>query len=232
MTTTITVPIQSRMPRAEARHLLEHIRENLRDVRLQLLALYDREGWRSLGYRSWRELVEAEFSVSLGHLNRLLAAARIERDVTPAAGDVDGTPRSTRYYSELGRLDTADLRREIHNEAVALGVADGVGLACMVDRCLERDAACGAEADATAASIEPPPVDVAQIPPPATPRLVPANWPVRLQRCTETLRAHHARLGRHASAADQALDHYLAIVTDAAAVHGSADVGTAPKGGA
>jgi phage N-6-adenine-methyltransferase len=74
----ILVPM---MTQAEARACVERIKRGLDTARRELLRLHDAEGWRALGYRSWRECGEREFSYSQSHLYRLLTAAEIERDI-------------------------------------------------------------------------------------------------------------------------------------------------------
>src|SRR5205807_1142448 len=51
----------SPMTRDEARQCVERINHHLDEARALLLDLYEREGWRALGYASWRECVAGEF---------------------------------------------------------------------------------------------------------------------------------------------------------------------------
>jgi site-specific DNA-methyltransferase (adenine-specific) len=67
----------------EARTCVIGINAHLDQARSLLLALYEREGWRALGYDSWRACVTAEFQQSQAHLYRQLQAARIEREISP-----------------------------------------------------------------------------------------------------------------------------------------------------
>jgi site-specific DNA-methyltransferase (adenine-specific) len=71
------------MSRDEARQCVEQINRHLDEARALLLDLYEREGWRALGYASWRACVMSEFQQSQAHLYRQLHAARIERDISP-----------------------------------------------------------------------------------------------------------------------------------------------------
>src|SRR6202165_2595510 len=68
--------------RDEARQCVARIAHHLEQARALLLELYEREGWRALGYDSWRTCVVAEFSQSQTALYRQLTAARVERTIS------------------------------------------------------------------------------------------------------------------------------------------------------
>jgi hypothetical protein len=70
------------MTKTEARGLVERIRSHITDARRDVLELYEREGWRVLGYDSWRDCVVTEFEQSQRHLYRLLDAAKVERNLS------------------------------------------------------------------------------------------------------------------------------------------------------
>jgi hypothetical protein len=55
----------------EARALVDQIKAGLNTVRWQVYRLYEGEGWRALGYASWRDCVLAEFPQSRPQLYRL-----------------------------------------------------------------------------------------------------------------------------------------------------------------
>jgi hypothetical protein len=78
------VPVNGRsLTRTEARSLVERIRSHINNARALVLELYEKEGWKALGYNSWRECVVAEFDQSQAHLYRLLKAAEVERNISP-----------------------------------------------------------------------------------------------------------------------------------------------------
>lgn len=58
------------------------IRNNLGSVRSRLLELHNREGWRALGYKSWRECVQQEFGGSQSRMYQELAAAQVEVNIS------------------------------------------------------------------------------------------------------------------------------------------------------
>lgn len=67
----------------EARACRDRIKAHLSEARTDLIALYEREGWRALGYASWRECVISEFGQHQSYLYRLLNAGLVERDISP-----------------------------------------------------------------------------------------------------------------------------------------------------
>jgi hypothetical protein len=69
------------MDAAEARTAADAIKRGMNNLRAQLLVFYEREGWRALGYESWRACVETEFGQSQRHLYRQLEAAQIEQRI-------------------------------------------------------------------------------------------------------------------------------------------------------
>lgn len=62
----------------------EHYATNARKIALDL---YEREGWRALGYENWRTCAVAELGLSQAQVYRLLTAAEIDRDIVPALAD-------------------------------------------------------------------------------------------------------------------------------------------------
>jgi len=76
------------MTRGEAQQCVERIRAGIDGVRADVLRLHEGEGWKTLGYESWRECVTAEFGQSQAYLYRLLDAARIEREIAPIPQDI------------------------------------------------------------------------------------------------------------------------------------------------
>lgn len=204
--------LPARMPVAEARACLATVRQALQDARLQLLELYERRGWLSLGYRSWREFCEAEFTCSRRHLYRLISAAQVERDVTHGShvDQVEAIPE--RQLRELARIDTAAMRREIWEEAQRLGLQDSSALGELVDRYLGEDD----DPPAVTARTSPAP---RRFPPGAAAAATPetcddesGRWPDRLRVVSMELRAWHPNLGPRAPLADRALDRYLQTV--------------------
>jgi hypothetical protein len=67
---------------SDARSLVDRIRSHINDARALVLELYEKEGWKALGYKNWTECTEREFPVSSRHVFRLLDAAQTERNIT------------------------------------------------------------------------------------------------------------------------------------------------------
>lgn len=62
----------------EARQIVDRIKGHLNEARRLIYDLYQREGWRAMGYGSWRECVVAEFEQGENMLYRQLQAAEVE----------------------------------------------------------------------------------------------------------------------------------------------------------
>jgi hypothetical protein len=129
------LPLGEMMTTNEARGCIDTINHYLDSAHAALLDLYEREGWRALGYDSWRACVVAEFGYSESHLYRLLDAARIERNICANGGDVASVPERTlrplaklpperqpEAYQEAldtapdGRLTAAHMERVVQDE--------------------------------------------------------------------------------------------------------------------
>ena len=81
------------MTAEEARRIIDQIRTGLENVRSLLLDLYEREGWKALGYGSFVECAEAEFCASKSQAYRLLDAARLDLILSPI-GENGALPES------------------------------------------------------------------------------------------------------------------------------------------
>lgn len=107
--TAVAVPM---MTVDEARRTVEQIKSGLENVRVLALDLQDREGWRALGYESWRACVSAEFGKSEAYLYRLADAARIDQIVSPTG---ENSPIPERHARELKPLiNEPEAVRTIH----------------------------------------------------------------------------------------------------------------------
>jgi hypothetical protein len=67
----------------EARECITRINSNLIDTRTLILDLYERQGWKALGYKNWRECAVTEFNQSQQYLYRQLEAAKAEKNISP-----------------------------------------------------------------------------------------------------------------------------------------------------
>jgi len=120
----VTLPAVVLMSAEAARECVEAIRQTyakagneLITLRQQLLSLYEGEGWRPLGYGSWRECVTSEFEQSQRRVYQLLTAAKIDRQLQ-LAGFVPGTkPATERQYRALAAAPE-DARPGVWDEAL------------------------------------------------------------------------------------------------------------------
>jgi hypothetical protein len=102
------------MSAAEAHSCVDGIKGHIESARKLLLDLYEREGWKALGYESWRECAVAEFGESKSQLYRELEAAKIERNISPI-GEIGSIRES--HLRPLGKLEP-DQQRKAWEEAV------------------------------------------------------------------------------------------------------------------
>ncbi len=80
---TLFDTVIQKMTEEEANACLRRIKNHLSDARNEILALYEREGWLTLGYTSWVECVQSEFKdYSERHIYRLKEAAETERNIS------------------------------------------------------------------------------------------------------------------------------------------------------
>lgn len=67
------------MTENEARACVDEIKTSLENIRAQLFDLREREGWRALGYASFRDCVQDEFAMSERRAYQLLNAFAVDR---------------------------------------------------------------------------------------------------------------------------------------------------------
>uniref|UniRef100_UPI0036F3075A hypothetical protein n=1 Tax=Trichocoleus desertorum TaxID=1481672 RepID=UPI0036F3075A len=111
---TAPTPAVVMMAEQEARDCVDSIKGHLENTRKLLLDLHEREGWKALGYNSWRECVMAEFGESKSQLYRELEAAKIERNISPI-GEIGQIRES--HLRPLAKLEP-EQQREAWEEAV------------------------------------------------------------------------------------------------------------------
>jgi hypothetical protein len=119
------------MTQAQAAAAVVTIRSGLETLGAAILDLYEREGWRALGYVSWRSCVEAEFGWGKSYAYDRLRAARIVAELSAIA---ETTPRNEAQARELARIDDPQERVEVWRAAVdrhgsAVTAADVRGIA-------------------------------------------------------------------------------------------------------
>ena len=76
------------MSEAEAKDCLGLIKENLGCAASSMQQLRDREGWRSLGYKSWKECCREEFQRSPSYAFRLIEAEKLKSKTLPIGNAV------------------------------------------------------------------------------------------------------------------------------------------------
>lgn len=74
-------PVVVMMTATEAEEVCGRIDRSLSEARALLMELHDREGWRALGFGSWRECVVARFAQHQSYLYRQLQAGQLEQEL-------------------------------------------------------------------------------------------------------------------------------------------------------
>lgn len=70
------------MSAQEAQECIAALKGNLESLRLLLLELHRRRGWKVLGYSSWEDCARSEFGKSRSYVFQLVAAAEVEENLT------------------------------------------------------------------------------------------------------------------------------------------------------
>lgn len=99
---TVEAEIIQSMSEAEARLCVEGIKQGFVNLRRQIWELYEREGWKALGYKSFRQCILIELEeLSESRVYRELYAAQMESIFLPI-GEIGATPES--IYRPLKEL--------------------------------------------------------------------------------------------------------------------------------
>jgi hypothetical protein len=106
------------MTETEARVLIEEIKTDISAVGAKLLELHEREGWKALGYSSWRECVMQEFDFQSSHVYRLLDFAKIQRVLSPIGENGYPLPAAESVARPLAALPDPEQQREAWQQAV------------------------------------------------------------------------------------------------------------------
>ena len=104
------------LTKSEAESLVKRIQAHITDARALVLELYTREGWKALGYDSWRACVVAEFEQSQSYLYRLLNAAQVEQNISPMG---ENGPIAERALRPLTKLEP-EQQRDVWQRATRL----------------------------------------------------------------------------------------------------------------
>lgn len=120
------------MLQAEARICVQDIREHMRVsseqhqlARQKAHDLWQREGWKALGYSSFLKCAQAEFGASFQHIYRLKDAAEVEQQLTSVSpvGEKFSLPET--HARKLKSLPTAESRYEALKTAEQMASSEG-----------------------------------------------------------------------------------------------------------
>jgi len=98
--------ITIKMTLDEARQCVNEIKAGINDVGKKLLQLYEGEGWKVLGYATWRECAQEEFGFKQSHAYRLLEFAEVTRNIEfSPMGEKQIMPTAERQIRPLTQLE-------------------------------------------------------------------------------------------------------------------------------
>ena len=106
------------MTAIEARLIVDEINTGIVSIGDKLLELYDREGWKALGYSSWRDCVTVEFNFGQSRVYQLLSFAQVTRNIDSTIGGkviLPTSERQTRPLTDLPPAQQAETWREAQN---------------------------------------------------------------------------------------------------------------------
>lgn len=113
------------MNEAEARSLTNEIRADLRRARDNVLAIYQREGWKSLGYGSFRDWAMGEFEVSWQQVYNMKAAAEFDNELSLFSARGEAYQIPVKHATQLRKLDTPEARVRAYQLAEQQASAQG-----------------------------------------------------------------------------------------------------------
>lgn len=111
-----TITFIQRMTATEARKLTEDINNHAELLREKLLRFYEAEGWKVLGYDSFKDWAVAECKFDWRHTYRLIGVARVEEDLTIIEGERVEVPVNVGKH--LAKLPTVPLQHEAYQLAL------------------------------------------------------------------------------------------------------------------
>lgn len=140
------VPVVEDMTEAEAREVVNAINAAGESIRDHLAEMYARKGWRSLGYKSWRDMAKAEFpdwkqSALYYQLSAALIARGIEEmpDTEPTlAQTLKELPES--HFRPLAKLGSALEQRiavQLAFAAASKVMQDGEPTGALIEEAVE-----------------------------------------------------------------------------------------------
>jgi hypothetical protein len=111
--------IQRLLTERESRQIVNEINDGAANVRVKLLVLHDGEGWKALGHDTWEKCIEAELVFGRRQAFRQLAAAQIERRLSPMG---DGVTHGSLHLPERHARELAcvpvDRQLEVYQRAL------------------------------------------------------------------------------------------------------------------
>lgn len=111
------------MGREKARALTDLAKEHLEAARRNILDVYEAEGWKSLGYDSFKAYAEKEFTQSWQQVYKIVSAAKVDRNLMEITGESYLVP--VNHGKVLAKLSSPALQHEAYQLASMQADAQG-----------------------------------------------------------------------------------------------------------
>lgn len=108
------------MNESEARDCVKAINRAVSVAGESLLKLHSRKGWEALGYKTWEECVDGEFSVSRATVFRHLRIAQVESDIAEKSQvETSGAPKLNDRQAKALSVVPPEQRKEVWEKTKA-----------------------------------------------------------------------------------------------------------------
>jgi len=107
--------------KAEARRLVDEIREHAEGLRGLLVRLHDGEGWRALGYDTWAGCCQEELGYTKRYANYLIQAERVQERVGTIVPEASVPEAQARELTRLPEDQQGPCWQDYQEECVDQG---------------------------------------------------------------------------------------------------------------
>ena len=87
----------------EAREITDRIKNKITEAGVLILDMYEREGWRALGYESWKDYTTTEFNIGQSRAYQLLNHGKVVKNIIDST-IVESTPTNEGQTRPLAKL--------------------------------------------------------------------------------------------------------------------------------
>jgi hypothetical protein len=128
-----------KLSKRQARKLTDEIKSHAETLWGLLVEMYEGQGWKALGYKTWGAYVEAELSVTRQHSYMILDQARVVKELVEATDVSDASDISMRD-AQVAKAEMSAVVDDVQ-EAKAEGASDADAVRTGIAKARERLAA-------------------------------------------------------------------------------------------